>query len=131
MKKVLSAILLLSFASIGVSPSQDGEMTQYRNIPPTILCHFKRKDWSFCKRYPNCARKLNVCDPTKLGHIIWCTEDITVTERTECGDYETYEAVVITYREVFENGAWGDKFKRTYRKEPTIVVPPLAKNVIK
>jgi hypothetical protein len=48
-----------------------------------------------------------------------------VTERLECGNYETYEAVVITYRPVYENGAWGEKFKRTYRKEPSLVTPPI------
>ena len=26
---------------------------------------------------------------------------------------------------VYENGAWGEKFKRTYRKEPSLVTPPI------
>ena len=38
---------------------------------------------------------------------------------------ETYEAVTITYREVYENGAWGKKFQKTYRKEPNLVTPAL------
>ncbi len=34
--------------------------------------------------------------------------------------------------EVYENGAWGKKFRKTYRKEPTIVTPALlAKGVVK
>lgn len=129
--RLFLAILALSFAGLGAPVAQDAPMKQYANIKPGLRCHYSRKDWSFCKRRPNCARKLGICDPTMLGHVIWCTEDITVTERTECGDYETYEAIVVTYRQVFENGAWGDKFKRTFRKEPSLIVPPLAKNVIK
>lgn len=101
-------------------------------IPPPWRCHYPRKDRSFCKVFPNFSRKHNICDPTLLGHIEWCREDITITEPDDCGNYETYEAVTITYREVFENGAWGRKFKKTYRKEPSLITPPvLAKGVVK
>lgn len=95
-------------------------------IPPSIRCHTKRKDLSFCKVFPNFSRRKGICDPALLGHIEWCREDVTITERSECGNYETYEAVTITYREVFANGAWGEKFRKTYRKEAfAIVTPPV------
>jgi hypothetical protein len=101
-------------------------------IAPKWRCHYKRKDLSFCKVFPNFSRRHDICDPTLLGHIEWCREDVTITERSECGNYETYEAVTITYREVYENGAWGKKFQKTYRKEPNIVTPALlAKGSVK
>lgn len=101
-------------------------------IAPKWQCHYKRKDRSFCRIFPNFSRRHDICDPTLLGHIEWCREDVTITERDDCGNYETYEAVTITYREVFENGAWGEKFRKTYRKEPSLVTPALlAKGVVK
>lgn len=107
---------------------------QYANIRPEWRCHFARKDRSFCKRFPNFSLRHGICnpEPTHLGHIEWCREDVTITERDDCGNFETYEAVVVTYRKVYENGAWGEKFRRTYRKDATIVTPPvLAKGVVK
>lgn len=98
---------------------------QYQNIKPGLRCHYPRKDLSFCKRLPNFSVRHGICDPEVIGNIEWCREDITVTERLECGTYETYEAVVITYRPAYENGAWGKKFKRTYRKEPSLITPPI------
>ena len=101
-------------------------------IAPKWQCHYKRKDRSFCRIFPNFSRRHDICDPTLLGHIEWCREDVTITERDDCGNYETYEAVTITYREVYENGAWGEKFRKTYRKEPSLVTPALlAKGVVK
>jgi hypothetical protein len=101
-------------------------------IAPKWQCHYKRKDRSFCRVFPNFSRRHDICDPALLGHIEWCREDVTITERDDCGNYETYEAVTITYREVFENGAWGKKFQKTYRKEPSLVTPALlAKGVVK
>ncbi|MCG8600677.1 MAG: hypothetical protein MI807_11085 [Verrucomicrobiales bacterium] len=126
--------LALLFASTFPSFSQDApKYEQYQNIKPEFKCRFKRKDMSFCKVFPHFAFKKKLCNPMPelLGHIEWCREDVTITDRDDCGNFETYEAVVITYRKVYCNGAWGDKFKRTYRKEATIITPPLAKNVIK
>ncbi len=101
-------------------------------IAPKWQCHYKRKDRSFCRVFPNFSRRHDICDPTLLGHIEWCREDVTITERDDCGNFETYEAVTITYREVYENGAWGKKFQKTYRKEPSLVTPALlAKGVVK
>ncbi len=101
-------------------------------IAPKWQCHYKRKNRSFCHVFPNFSRRQDICDPTLLGHIEWCREDVTITERDDCGNYETYEAVTITYREVYENGAWGEKFRKTYRKEPSLVTPALlAKGVVK
>lgn len=101
-------------------------------IAPKWQCHYKRKDRSFCRVFPNFSRRHEICDPALLGHIEWCREDVTITERDDCGNYETYEAVTITYREVYENGAWGKKFQKTYRKEPSLVTPALlAKGVVK
>lgn len=94
-------------------------------ICPPWRCHYPRKNRSFCQVFPNFSRRHEICDPSLLGHIEWCREDVTITERDDCGNFETYEAVTITYREVFENGAWGKKFRKTYRKEPTIVTPAL------
>ncbi len=100
---------------------------QYQNIKPEWRCHYARKDRSFCKKFPNFSFRHGICnpEPVLMGHIEWCREDVTITERDDCGNYETYEAVTITYREVYENGAWGDKFRRTYRKEPSLITPPL------
>lgn len=101
-------------------------------IAPKWQCHYKRKDRSFCRVFPNFSRRHEICDPALLGHIEWCREDVTITERDDCGNYETYDAVTITYREVYENGAWGKKFQKTYRKEPSLVTPALlAKGVVK
>lgn len=118
-------LLLASFvAPTFVTPSFGD---QYRNIEPTFKCRYARKDRSFCKIFPNFSLRHNICNPAPevLGNIEWCREDIKVTERKECGNYETYEAVVITYRPVYENGAWGKKFKRTFRKEAVLVTPPI------
>ncbi|MDF1658834.1 MAG: hypothetical protein P1U58_14560 [Verrucomicrobiales bacterium] len=126
--KFLSALLALVF----VLPSF-AHAEQYGNIAPTLKCHYARKDRSFCKIFPQFSLKHNICRPTPevVGNIEWCREDITITERMECGTFETYEAVTITYRPVYDNGAWGKKFSKTYRKEPTLIVPRLAKNSIK
>lgn len=112
------ATFQLAFPDIAVTE-------QYRDIKPGLRCHFPRKDRSFCKAFPNFSMRKGICDPTLLGHVEWCREDIVITERDDCGNFETYEAVVITYRQVYENGAWGEKFKRTYRKDPTIITPPI------
>lgn len=116
-------LLLTSAVFLAVAGTSLAE--QYANIPPDLKCRFARKNWSFCKGFPNLARKWDVCDPAHLGHIEWCREDIVVTDRDPHGNFETYDAVVVTYRPVYENGAWGEKFKRTYRKEATLVVPPV------
>lgn len=124
--------LLLLFLFTGNAGSQETVVVAAKTtsskprpeIPPTLRCHFKRKDRSFCKVFPNFSRNHGICDPTLLGHIEWCREDVTITERDDCGNFETYEAVTITYREVFANGAWGEKFRKTYRKEPNIIITP-------
>jgi len=101
-------------------------------IPPKWRCHYPRKDRSFCKVFPNFSRRHDICDPTLLGHIEWCREDVVITERDDCGNFETYEAVTITYRKVYENGAWGAKFRKTYRKDAFVMSIPtlLAKGVV-
>lgn len=131
--KFLSVILAVVLAGSVYTTAQERTYEQYRNIKPEFKCRYSRKDLSFCKIFPQISFNKGLCNPAPelLGHIEWCREDVTITDRDECGKMETYEAVVITYREVYCNGAWGDKFKRTYRKEPTIITPPLAKNVIK
>lgn len=122
MRRIYFAIFA-SIALFGTALAAD----QYQNIPPGLKCHFSRKDRSFCKVFPNFSRKHGICnpDPTYLGNIVWCREDITVTEQDECGKWDTYDAVVITYREVYSNGAWGKKFKKTFRKDPIVVTPPV------
>lgn len=117
--------LLLTALIVCIGTSSVAE--QYQNIKPGLRCHFPRKDRSFCKVFPNFSLRHGICSPQPevLGNIEWCREDITVTERLECGEYETYEAVVVTYRPVYENGAWGKKFQRTFRKEPTLITPPV------
>ena len=127
---------LLPLASGPLAAQTTAEVaTTYKptlEIPSSFRCHFKRNGRSFCRIFPNFSRKHEICDPTLLGHIEWCREDVTITERDDCGNFETYEAVTITYRTVYENGAWGEKFKRTYRKEPSLITPPLlAKGVVK
>jgi len=101
----------------GPTLAQEGQ--QYANIKPGLKCHHPRKERSFCKAFPNFSLRRGICnpEPEMLGHIEWCRENITVTERLECGEFVTYEAVVVTYRPVYENGAWGKRFTRTYRKE--------------
>lgn len=131
MKRV-SLCLALVFTSLGLSPRVSAE--QYANIEPRHKCHYRTDKKGFCRKFPNISLRHGICSPhpAMLGHIEWCREDVTITERTECGSYDTYEAVVITYRPVYSNGGWGKKFKRTYRKTPTLVTPPvLAKGVVK
>ncbi|MCB1204183.1 MAG: hypothetical protein KDN18_07975 [Verrucomicrobiae bacterium] len=131
----LASLLVLLFA--GGTTAQETVVASASSKPrpeiaPSWKCHYPRKDRSFCKIFPNFSRRHDICDPTLLGHIEWCREDVTITERDDCGNFETYEAVTITYREVFENGAWGKKFQKTYRKEPSLITPPvLAKGVVK
>lgn len=131
---LIASLLLFSAGSLSaqtaVVPSASSKPKP--EIAPKWRCHYKRKDLSFCKVFPNFSRRHEICDPALLGHIEWCREDVTITERSECGNFETYEAVTITYREVYENGAWGKKFQKTYRKEPSLVTPALlAKGVVK
>jgi len=126
--------LLFLVIAFGLVAFEDSSADQYENIKPEFKCHHRKDKKGFCRRFPNIALRHNICNPqpTMLGHIEWCREDITITERDDCGNYETYEAVTITYRPVYSNGAWGKKFKRTYRKEPTLITPPvLAKGVVK
>ncbi|MEM6278101.1 MAG: hypothetical protein AAF733_01385 [Verrucomicrobiota bacterium] len=126
--RLIAALLVLFFLGTDYVVAQ-----QYGDIEPRLKCHYSRKDRSFCKMFPQFSLRHNICNPAPqvVGNIEWCREDITVTERSECGDFDTYDAVVVTYRPVYCNGAWGKKFKRTYRKEAALIVPPLAKNVIK
>ncbi|MEM7601808.1 MAG: hypothetical protein AAF357_10390 [Verrucomicrobiota bacterium] len=126
--KFIAVLLALTFLGTGFTTAE-----QYSDIEPGLKCRYARKDRSFCKMFPQFSLKHNICNPSPevVGNIEWCREDITVTDRNECGDLETYEAVSITYRPVYCNGAWGKKFTRTYRKEPSLIVPPLAKNVMK
>lgn len=104
-----------------------GAAEQYSNIAPEWKCHYPMKDRSFCKTFPNIALRRNICNPapTMLGNIEWSREEVTVSGLDAKGNYETYRAVAITYRPVYENGAWGKKFVRTYRIEPNYVVPPV------
>jgi hypothetical protein len=122
MRRVYLAILALTFFFGSTAFAQ-----QYGDIKPELKCHYPRKDRSFCKVFPNFSLRHKICNPAPetLGNIEWCREDVTITDRDDCGNYETYEAVVITYRPVYCNGAWGKKFKRTYRKEATLVTPAL------
>ncbi len=100
---------------------------QYGDIPPKWKCHYPMKDKSFCKRYPNFSLRHGICNPEPevLGHIEWSRRDILLVEQDQDGYTENYEAVEITYRPVYENGAWGKPFKRTYRKEPMLITPPI------
>jgi hypothetical protein len=120
-------LLPFLFAALIVGSGTTAFAEQYQNIKPEWRCHFPRKDRSFCKVFPNFSVRKNICNPMPevVGNIEWCRENITVTDRKPCGEFETYEAVVITYRPVYENGAWGEKFQRTYRKQANIVTPPL------
>lgn len=119
----LALLLIAALIPTGLA----GAAEQYANIAPTIKCHYAMKDRSFCKTFPNIALRHNICNPapTMLGHIEWSREEVTITEMGAKGDSETYRAVAITYRPVYENGAWGKKFVRTYRIEPNYVIPPV------
>lgn len=131
MKHVL---LCLTIAITGFGAAHTLHAEQYAKIDPPLKCHHRMDKKGFCRKFPNIALRRNICNPqpTMLGHIEWCRENVTITERDDCGNYDTYDAVVITYRPVYSNGAWGKKFKRTYRKSPTLVTPPvLAKGVVK
>jgi len=116
-------LILSTFASSGLV----GAAEQYANIAPEWRCHYPMKDRSFCKVFPNIAVRRNICNPAPevIGNIEWSREEVTVSGTDAHGNYETYKAVAITYRPVYENGAWGKKFVRTYRIESTYVVPPI------
>jgi len=132
--RATALILAACLALVLLAGPEEIRAEQYRNIKPGLRCHHPRKERSFCRAFPNFALRRGICnpEPEMLGHIEWCREEVTITERLECGQYDTYEAVVVTYRPVYENGAWGKSFKRTYRKQPfQISVPPLAKGVVK
>lgn len=126
----LTLCLALVFATLGTTQLVSAQ--QYSNIDPELKCHYRVDKKGFCRKFPNISLRRNICQPTMLGHIEWCREDVTITERDACGNCTSYEAVVITYRPVYSNGAWGEKFKRTYRKSPTLVTPAiLGKGVVK
>ena len=116
MNRILLILAVLFAGSIFCSAGQ------YDNIEPELKCHFPQKKRSFCDRRPNFSRRHNICNPpaTMLGHIIWKQEEVTLND-----NYGPYEAVLITYRKVYENGAWGEKFQRSYRKDPLIITPPV------
>ena len=100
---------------------------QYSEIPPALKCRYDSKNKTFCSRFPNFSLKHNICNPAPdcLGHIVWSEKKVTITEQDDRGNRRTYEAVTVTYRKVYENGAWGERFRRTYRKEPTLITPPV------
>ena len=126
--------LCLALVSVALGTTSLVSAEQYANIAPEYKCHHRVDKKGFCRKFPNIALRRNICSPqpAMLGHIEWCREDVTITERDDCGNYSTYEAVVITYRPVYANGGWGKKFQRTYRKEPTLVTPAvLGKGVVK
>lgn len=126
--KLLIALLALTFFVPVFAGAQ-----QYDNIAPTWKCHHKKNKKGACRRFPNLARKLNLCptDPEIIGTIEWCRREFTKTELDDCGNPVTYDALEVTYRYVYCNGAWGHCFTRTYRVSPEIVVPPvLAKGVV-
>ncbi len=130
--KRLSLCLTLVFATLGMTELASAQ--QDANIEPEMKCHYRVDKKGFCRKFPNISLRRNLCNPqpAMLGHIEWCREDVTITERDDHGNDDTYDAVVITYRPVYANGGWGKKFKRTYRKEPTLVTPALlGKNVVK
>lgn len=122
MRRSFLAILALTFFFGSTAFAE-----QYSNIKPELKCHYPRRDRSFCKVFPNFSMRKKICNPAPgmLGNIEWCREDISITDRDDCGNYQTYDAVVITYRPVYANGAWGKKFQRTYRKEPSLVTPAI------
>jgi len=124
--KSLSICLAVLIAAPGIALAQDSDGMQYDSIEPELKCHYPRKERSFCDIFPNFSLRRGICnpEPVVVGHMEWRREEITVTERGDKGEMVSYDAVVVTYRPVYENGAWGKKFKRTYRREPTLVEPP-------
>ena len=120
----LLLILAVAFSGIVAGPTIS-TAEQYSDIPPSIKCRFYAKDKSFFWRFPNFSLNNNICNPAPdcLGHIVWSEKRVTITEQDDRGNRRTYEAVTVTYRKVYENGAWGERFRRTYRKEPTLITP--------
>lgn len=131
MKKLLLTLAALIIA-VGSLDAQDRK-PQYGDIAPALKCHFRSNKKGVCRKFPNLAIKLNLCadDPEIVGTIEWYRKNYTKTEIDECGKPVTFDAVDVTYRYVYSNGAWGTCFTRTYRDSPLIVEPPiLAKGVI-
>ena len=122
----LFLIIAVAFSGIVVGPTVS-TAEQYSDIPPDLKCRYDRKNKTFCWRFPNFSFKHNICNPAPdcLGHIVWSEKDVTITEQDDHGNRRTYAAVTVTYRKVYENGAWGEIFRRTYRKEPTLITPPV------
>lgn len=124
MKKLilsLTAVLFLSGAGFGRAWDFD----------PLLICHYRMKDRGICKKFPNFSVRKNLCNPAAVivGSVEWRRREITKTELDEYGNPVTFDATVITYRYVYNNGAWGDCYTRIYRHGPA-VVEPLAKGVV-
>ncbi len=131
MKKLILTLAVLVIAA-GSLDAQDRK-PQYGEIAPAFKCHFRKNKKGVCRKFPNLAIKLNLCkpDPEVIGTIEWCRKEYTKTEIDECGKPVTYDAVDVTYRYVYCNGAWGHCFTRTYRDSPLIIEPPiLAKGIV-
>lgn len=126
----LFLIIAVAFSGITAGPIICAA-EQYSEIPPALKCRYDAKNKTFCWRFPNFSFKHNICNPSSdcLGHIVWSKKAVTMTERDDQGNRRSYEAVAVTYRKVYENGAWGEKFRRTYRKEPTLITPPVLAEV--
>jgi len=125
MKKLILSLIAVVMAG-GASVSQAWD------FDPLLICHHRMKDRGICKKYPNFSRKKNLCSPAAaiVGSIEWRRRDITKTELDEYGKPVTFDATVVTYRYVYDNGAWGDCYSRTYRHGPLLVEPALAKGVV-
>ncbi len=122
--------LILSITA-GLIVSSAGAVQAW-DFDPLLVCHYRMKDRSLCKKFPNFARKKNLCTPNAaiVGSVEWRRRDITKTELDEYGKHVTFDATVVTYRYVYDNGAWGDCFTRIYRHGPVLIEPPLAKGVV-
>ena len=107
-------------------------VAQAWDFNPLLVCHHRMKDRSICKKYPNFARKKNLCSPAAeiVGSIEWRRREITKTEFDKYGDPVTFDATVVTYRYVYDNGGWGECFTRIYKHGPLLVEPALAKGVL-
>jgi len=125
MRRFYLAILALTFVFGSTAFAE-----QYPKIKPELKRHYPRKDRSFCKTFPNFSLRNKLCNPAPgmLGNIEWCRENVTISDRDDSGNYQSYEAVVVTYRPVYANGAWGKKFQRTHRKARTLVTPAIIAN---
>ncbi len=117
--KFLSSALVALLICLSTFPSS-AAADEHSEFPYAFRCFKENKKKSLCRLFPHIFTKTSVCypKPTVVGTMIWKSENnVTITDTETFGYHATFKARRVTYREVYDNGAWGDFFTRIYPKE--------------